>query len=254
VGRDYWYFANVKSNTLVWKDQPRMRVPRYRGRGKRPSKPRVVSGDAVTVTEIAGDPGLDWRFVKLAEGAKGPIMAEVARLRVIPSHDGVPGAECWLFIRKYPDGELKYALSNAPKSISFRKLKRAATLRWPIEQCFQEGKEQLGMDHYEHRSWPGWHRHMLFVFLAQLFLLRLRDRLKKKPNADPSSGAAVGRSGAGGRSCDEAPCLGDRPVLHQEKPCRVESPPRGAASPVEEAGTKVAPVERRVTAASLIQL
>ena len=253
VGRDYWYFANVKSNTLVWKDQPRMRVPRYHGRGKRPRKPRVVSGDAVTVTEIAGDPGLDWRWAKLAEGAKGPIMAEVARLRVIPSHDGVPGAECWLFIRKYPDGELKYALSNAPKSISFRKLKRAATLRWPIEQCFQEGKEQLGMDHYEHRSWPGWHRHMLFVFLAQLFLLRLRDRLKKKPNADPSSGAAVGRSGAGGRSCDEAPCLADRPVLHQEKPCRVESPPRGAASPVEEAGTEVAPVERRVTAASLIQ-
>lgn len=108
-------------------------------------------------------------------------MAEVARLRVIPSRDGLPGEECWLFIRKYPDGERKYALSNALKSISFRKLTRAATLRWPIEQCFQEGKEQLGMDHYEHRSWPGWHRHMLFVFLAQLFLLQLRDGFKKSP-------------------------------------------------------------------------
>jgi len=158
-----------------------MRVPRYHGRGKRPRKPRVVSGGPVTVAKVASDPGLDWRWATLAEGAKGPIMAEVARLRVIPSRDGVPGAECWLFICKYPDGELKYALSNAPKSISFRKLTRAATLRWPIEQCFQEGKEQLGMDHYEHRSWPGWHRHMLFVFLAQLFLLRLRDRFKKKP-------------------------------------------------------------------------
>lgn len=181
MGRDYWYFANVKSDTLVWTDQPRMRVPRYRGRGKRPTKPRVVSGAPVMVAAIAKDPDVAWRWEKMAEGAKGPIIAEVVRLRVIPSRDGVPGAECWLFIRKYPDGELKYALSNAPKSISFRKLKRAATLRWPIEQCFQEGKEQLGMDHYEHRSWPGWHRHMLFVFLAQLFLLRLRDRFKKKP-------------------------------------------------------------------------
>jgi SRSO17 transposase len=253
VGRDYWYFANVKSNTLAWTDQPRMRVPRYRGRGKRPTKPRVVSGAPVTVAKVASDPDLDWRYVKLAEGAKGPIMADVACLRVIPSRDGMPGAECWLFIRRYPDGELRYALSNAPKSISFRKLKRAATLRWPIEQCFQEGKEQLGMDHYEHRSWPGWQRHMLFVFLAQLFLLRLRDRFKKKPNADPSPGAVVGRGGARGRSCHEAPCLADRPVLHQEKPCCLEIPPQGAALPAEEAGTEVAPVEPRITAVSLIQ-
>jgi len=252
VGQGYWYFANVKSNTLVWTDQPRMRVPRYRGRGKRPSKPRVVSSDPLTVAQIAGDPKVVWRWKKIAEGAKGPIMAEVARLRVIPSRDGLPGEECWLFIRKYPDGEMKYALSNAPKSISFRKLTRAATLRWPIEQCFQEGKEQLGMDHYEHRSWPGWHRHMLFVFLAQLFLLRLRDRFKKKSNVDPSPGAAVGRSGSGGRSNDEEPCVGDRRVLHQEKSCRLESPLQDAASPVEEATTEVAPVERRTTAASLI--
>jgi SRSO17 transposase len=180
VGREYWYFANVKSNTLVWTEQPTMRVPRYRGRGKRATIPRVVSGGPVTVAELACDPELDWQLVKLAEGAKGPIMAEVVRLRVIPYLNGKPKEECWLFIRKYPDGELKYALSNASKSISFGELTRAATLRWPIEQCFQEGKEQLGMDHYEHRSWPGWHRHMLFVFLAQLFLLRLRDRFKKK--------------------------------------------------------------------------
>ena len=118
VGREYWYFANVKSDTLVWTDQPRMRVPRYRGRGKRPTKARVVSGGPVTVAKVASDPQVDWRYVKLAEGAKGPVMADVACLRVIPSREGVPGAECWLFIRKYPDGELRYALSNAPKSIS----------------------------------------------------------------------------------------------------------------------------------------
>ena len=118
VGRDYWYFANVKSDTLVWTDQPRMRVPRYRGRGKRPTKPRVVSGKPVTVAEVAGNPEVVWRWRKLAEGAKGPITAEVARLRVIPCRAGLPGKECWLFIRKYPGGELKYALSNAPKSLS----------------------------------------------------------------------------------------------------------------------------------------
>jgi len=52
--------------------------------------------------------------------------------------------------------------------------------RWPIEQCFEDGKKHLGMDHYENRSWTGWHRHMLYVMLAMLFLLRLRLRFKKK--------------------------------------------------------------------------
>jgi SRSO17 transposase len=53
-------------------------------------------------------------------------------------------------------------------------------MRWPIEQCFEEGKSHLGMGDYEHRSWPAWHRHMMYVFLGLHFLLRLRLRNKKK--------------------------------------------------------------------------
>jgi SRSO17 transposase len=180
VGRHSWYFASVKSTTLVWLHKPQMRIPGYSGKGRRATKPQVISGPAVAVAEIAKGNAISWQWMKLSEGAKGPIMAKVARIRVIPSRDGVPRKECWLYIRKYPDGEIKYALSNAAKSISYRKLNRASTLRWPIEQCFQEGKEQLGMDHYEHRSWQGWHRHMLFIFLAQLFLQRMREQFKKK--------------------------------------------------------------------------
>ena len=52
--------------------------------------------------------------------------------------------------------------------------------RWPIERCFQEDKSELGLDHYEHRSWTAWHRHMRLVCLAQLFLLRLQIKFKKK--------------------------------------------------------------------------
>ena len=78
------------------------------------------------------------------------------------------------------NGEIKYAFSNAPEDISLPELCKASIMRWPIEQCFQDGKEQLGMDQYEHRSWPAWHRHMIYVFLALHFLLRLRIKLKKK--------------------------------------------------------------------------
>ena len=62
-------------------------------------------------------------------------------------------------------------------------------MRWPIEQCFHEGKDQVGMDCYEHRSWPAWHRHMIFVFLALHFLLRMRLHFKKKSAVDASSGS-----------------------------------------------------------------
>ena len=118
----------------------------------------------------------------MAEGAKGPIVARVARVRVYLSRDGLPVDEqVWLFLRKNADGQIKYAISNAPKQIALKELIRAATMRWPIEQCFQEGKDQLGMDHYEHRSWPAWHRHMTYVFLALHLLLRLRLKFKKTP-------------------------------------------------------------------------
>ena len=65
-----------------------------------------------------------------------------------------------------------------------RELVRVSGARWPIERCFQENKSELGLDHYEHRSWTAWHRHMRLVFLAQLFLLRLQIKFKKNSRVD----------------------------------------------------------------------
>ena len=83
---------------------------------------------------------------------------------------------CWLFIRRTQDGQIKYAISNAPADMPFSELCEASTMRWPIEQCFEEGKSYLGMGDYEHRSWPAWHRHMMYVFLALHFLLQSQIR------------------------------------------------------------------------------
>ena len=73
---------------------------------------------------------------------------------------------------------------------------KASVMRWPIEQCFQDGKSQVGMDQYEHRSWPAWHRHMLYVFLALHFLLRLRVHFKKNSCPDSTAGTDAGGSSA----------------------------------------------------------
>ena len=80
----------------------------YKGRGSYPKNKRPLK-DPVSVYEIARDPLLCWEIVSIGEGAKGPIMVEVACLRIIEKRDCLPGKECWLFFRKNADGEIKYS-------------------------------------------------------------------------------------------------------------------------------------------------
>jgi SRSO17 transposase len=188
---DFYYFAGIKSDTQVFTKKPKVGVPAYTGRGRRPSKSKILPGQpkAQRVSDLAKSGRLRFKPFVFAEGAKGPIIAKAARLRVYLSRDGLPvGDPQWLFVRKNTDGQLKYAISNAPKDISLSELIKASIMRWPIEQCFQEGKSHLGMDCYEHRSWPAWHRHMIYVFLALHFLLRIRLRFKKNAPADACLG------------------------------------------------------------------
>ena len=91
----------------------------------------------------------------------------------------VPKSEVWVYIRKHEDGTIKYFVSNMPEDTSLGELDRLATARWSIEQCFQECKSYLGMTHYETRSYQAWHRHMLLVMIAHLFIIVLRQFLKK---------------------------------------------------------------------------
>jgi len=212
------YFASIKATTQVFLSKPRVGLVPYRGRGRRPSKLRVRKGKALPVSELARSTRCAWTRVVLGDGAKGPILAEVACLRVFPSRAGLPQpSPVWLFLRRTPDGQIKYALSNAPHDTTLAELCEAATLRWPIEQCFQDGKSHVGMDHYEHRSWPAWHRHMLYVCLALHFLLRLRIRFKKNPGPDAPTSTDPGRSRAAMQAADAHRCLGTREIPHEEK-------------------------------------
>jgi len=192
--KDLYYFASIKSDTQVFTRKPKLGLPAYKCRGRRPGKTKILSGQPGprTVSEIAGSGRLSWKPVIVAEGAKGPIIAKVARIRIYLSRDGLPeGDPQWLFFRKNTDGQIKYAICNAPKKTSLSELVKASTMRWPIEQCFQEGKGRVGMDAYEHRSWPAWHRHMTYVFLSLHFLLRMRLLFKKNSTADAAPGPQI---------------------------------------------------------------
>ena len=192
VPKQLYYFAGIRSDAKVFTKKPRTGLPTYKGRGRRPSKVKVLPGQPKprSVSEIAQSRRLRWKSVIVAEGAKGPIVAKVARIRVYLSRDELPvGDQVWLFLRQNADRQIKYAISDAPRKIPFKELIKASTMRWPIEQCFQEGKDQVGMDYYEHRSWPAWHRHMTYVFLSLHFLLRLRLKFKKNTVAHSVPGS-----------------------------------------------------------------
>ena len=177
-----YYFAEIACDTQVWLRRPEVWLPPARGRGRPPSKARLryPFQRARRVDAIARRiKPVKWQQVCIKEGSKGPILAEIASVRVWNVREGLPGEEVWLVIRRDLEDPkvLKYYLSNAPASCPQATLVKMCGARWPVELCFAESKGELGMDHYETRSWLGWHHHMTLVALAHHFLVRLRVQL-----------------------------------------------------------------------------
>lgn len=179
-----WYFADVSRSTQVWEECPETYVPDYEGFGRPPSRPRLAEDapEPVRVDELAERLSDEaWSRYQVKAGEKGPIEAEFAFMRAIALRDGLPGPEIWVIFRRGvgEDAELKYFLSNAPADVDPQKLVRISGMRWPIEVCFEEAKDELGMDEYQTRSWLGWHHHMTLVILAHHFLVKTQLKHKK---------------------------------------------------------------------------
>jgi SRSO17 transposase len=196
-----WYLAAVPTSTKVWAGEPRIEPPGAGSLGRPRKHARVAAGTprAEEVRQIAARlPALAWRRFTIKEGGKGPIEADFAFVRVTRARRGRPGLAGWLLVRRSlaQTPELKYFLSNAPASCPRATLVRVSGLRWPVETALEEAKGELGMDHYETRTWRGWHHHITQTFLAHHFLVRLRVQLKKSSSADagPSPSAVGGRA------------------------------------------------------------
>lgn len=193
---DLYYLAEVPHDTQVWRTRPATAVPPPTGKkGRLPQRARLLA-DApapLRVDAIAADDALDWRVYQIQEGAKGPLVAAFAFVRVVAVRDGLPGPEVWLVLRRSlgERAQLKTYLSNASATTPQRILVRKSGMRWPIESAILECKSELGMDHYEVRSWRGWHHHMTMTLLAHHFLVRQRCRLgETSSRSDGSAGAA----------------------------------------------------------------
>ena len=183
-----WYFTEIKCNTPVWSVRPEVHVPEWSGHGRRPTRLRLryPSEHPTQVNALAaGIPKGGWTRAAIKEGSKGPIVCDFAFLRLTESRKNLPGPEVWLIIRRNLEDPsvVKFYFSNAPAITPVIEFVRISGMRWPIETTFEEAKGEVGFDHYEMRSWLGWHHHMLLVSLAHHFLVRLRIRFQDQAPA-----------------------------------------------------------------------
>ena len=106
----------------------------------------------------------------------------------------LPGGEAWLIGEHRMSGEKKYYLANLPAKMDLRTLAATIKARWICEQAHQQLKEELGLDHFEGRSWQGLHRHALMTMIAYAFLqhrrLKSARRGKKHQRAAASTDLA----------------------------------------------------------------
>lgn len=170
------YHLRVPSTLVVWPPGTTFTVPPRRGETGRPrSVARPVRPTApVTLADLGAT--LAHRRVTWREGSRGPQASRFAAVRVRLAHRHAegrgPGPEVWL-LSEWPRGEMrptKYYLSSLPPDTPLRTLVRLAKLRWRIERDYQELKGELGLDHFEGRTWTGFHHHVALCAAAHAFL------------------------------------------------------------------------------------
>jgi SRSO17 transposase len=174
------YAVGVMPVQQVYPADVTLVLPERKATG-RPRKHPVPSAPSVAAAELIEAQPAAFRAVSWRTGTKGPLKAEFAALRVRvadgPATTGgrhLPGDEAWLVGEHRASGERKYYLSNLPADASLEALAALIKARWVCEQMHQQLKEELGLDHFEGRSWRGLHHHALLCQLAFAFLQHLR--------------------------------------------------------------------------------
>src|SRR3954467_13702372 len=229
VERRLAYAAGILPAQKVYPVDVTLAFPARRPAG-RPRKHPVPSAASVGAAELVEGRPAAFRAVSWRAGTKGPLKAEFAAVRVRVA-DGpadasgrhLPGEAAWLVGEHRATGERKYYLSNLPPDATLERLAALIKGRGGWEELHQQLKDELGLDHFEGRSWRGLHHHALLCLLAFAFLQHLRlggkkgrDRARARAaaRAEPARRAPRDR----GRTDPRAPAL---PAL----PAALRAPP-----------------------------
>jgi SRSO17 transposase len=190
------YVLGITADLTVWTEPVTAQTPTYGGRGRPPRRDRTLP-KPLKVAEVArGLPDNAWQEISWREGTKGPLRGRFAALRVQPAHGYHQGKVTepmvWLLI-EWPtkaDAPEDFWFSNLPEDTDLQELVYWAKIRWYVEQNYQQLKDELGLDHFEGRSWNGWHRHVTLTMMAFAFLVLEGFRAKKNFWVDLAPGQA----------------------------------------------------------------
>jgi SRSO17 transposase len=233
TARGLSYAVGVTEDTSVWPpgQAPPPPLPRLTGRGRPPRRVRrTTEHQPVALHALAHSlPTKAWHSVRWREGTRGTMTSRFAALRVRPAHRDEKRTEPrpveWLLIEWPMDAKepTKYWLSTVPADVELEELVRLAKLRWRVERDFQELKDELGLDHYDGRSWLGFHHHGALCIAAYAFLATERARLSPPGSCclPPSRSASQGLQAAGLPRCGLSGIAPPR-----SRPCAVSRPKR----------------------------
>jgi SRSO17 transposase len=183
------YALGVSRHLTVFRGTPAVHIPPSARTGRPRSQLVLVKATRpITVRAVAlALPARAWRRVAWRNGTNRPWAARFAALRVTPANEWRNrrlAPEVWLLCEQDLGltPRIKYFFVSLPATASLQQLVRLAHQRWAIEQQYQELKTELGLDHFEGRSYPGWHHHVVLTAVAYAFLQRERMR----DDADPA--------------------------------------------------------------------
>ena len=185
--RQLFYIAGLTPEMVVFTAEPRWDWPEGQPtRGRPQSRPHLTDDNPRPVSLKSLAESWPRRKVTWREGTKGKLSAKFAWVRVWPGQGWAEGAcagaeALWLLIEERADGKLQYAFSNLPACTRRIQAVRLWKSRWPVEQGYQQMKEELGLNHFEGRSWRGFHHHACLVMLAYGFLVLEQLRAKEAP-------------------------------------------------------------------------
>jgi SRSO17 transposase len=216
TARGLRYVVGVDGAPIVWppESDPKL-VPRTATKGRPPTRYQDVAHPPVTIAKLALR--LKYRRVSWREGTRGWQTSRfgVARVRTAHRHyfGRPPSEEQWLLVGWPADSEAptRYWLSTLPATTSIGALVRLAKLRWRVERDYQEMKQEVGLDHFEGRSWRGFHHHAALCAVAHGFLA-LRRALFPPEEGDLDAAACAALPTAGAAAQDRL--LSDVPTAN----------------------------------------
>jgi SRSO17 transposase len=199
----------ARANVYVYPADVRVTYRRKGGGRRRHPRPLTAPQPIARVART-----LRWRAVTWRAGTKGPLRAQFAARRVRPSEGRAlmngwkqPGPEVWLVGERRQDGHEQFYLTNLPATATLRELAQAIKARWSCEQAHQQLKEELGLDHFEGRSWTGLEHHTVLTMMAYAFLQH--HRLRRLPRRRGKK-IGAGRPGPS-HAARGTPCAPRRP-------------------------------------------